>query len=629
MTVGVPGSQEKLMLSRVVPELGCNALKLLDVLRLLELWAPSREHFLLATQAFLCLDRLETSCGQELDIAVACRHASDICGEDLFRQVCGFASRLQAVARGLGTIASCLHCGFSKGLRNVCIHCARPDADVGESLKSQHVTMRSKDTVVCKRFCFRRVASNYSGVSPKLSLKQPSRFLDSRSLRAVTAGLLYLHQCSKDAAIFVEFGGDIMFLMRNIVHTAAIVENCELAFMAARFLHDLILCWMKTATEFQEMDEILNAVEALHVLWQLDIDSIADVPEAAEIVRILSDQARHPKEISCCRNRSSILCDALASMTSDECERHQVCRLDMSIISRGRDRTSSLMKARIATLLNGFDVTDVIGFDPRKHGVPMTHVGHCPNCGKENVVNNQVKSNACCQNCNSTLESHTDYGALTDALVWAYLFEEVGMSLTCHNSTVHLVDVMSLLPQVRCAYKELPELGHDFFRLECYFVTHLIYVASDWGRHSLRQDLFLEELIFLTRNLDEVVRNKDPELAGEFVQCLHILGVTKSNSLTAWNSIQCAMMFLMTVEESLGAKGTWVRNDLRIYDQYHASYCGALGLLAYRFQLESEWSVLPSRGAVPAVGTKTLIPRLFRPNKQVSANCHMYYTKEG
>jgi len=137
-----------------------------------------------------------------------------------------------------------------------------------------------------------------------------------------------------------------------------------------------------------------------------------------------------------------------------------------------------------------------------------------------------------CIECNAHLHARVDYGALTDALVWTYLFEEIGLPLLCNNSRVSFLDVVAILPVVR-TYQRIDELGHDFFRLQCYFVTHYIYVLSDWGRHMVHRELFEEEFLFLLLNLGQVTSMEDPELIGEFIQCLRIFGVSSVDS-TIW-----------------------------------------------------------------------------------------------
>jgi hypothetical protein len=54
-----------------------------------------------------------------------------------------------------------------------------------------------------------------------------------------------------------------------------------------------------------------------------------------------------------------------------------------------------------------------------------------------------------CVDCNAHLRPRVDYGSLTDALVWTYLFEELCLPLTCNNANVSFVDVVAILPAVR------------------------------------------------------------------------------------------------------------------------------------------------------------------------------------
>lgn len=89
---------------------------------------------------------------------------------------------------------------------------------------------------------------------------------------------------------------------------------------------------------------------------------------------------------------------------------------------------------------------------------------------------------------------------------------------------VSITSVMQYLPIVR-AYQSVDVLGHNFYKLQCYFVTHFIYVFSDWGYHRLRRELFSEEFNFIVANLKLVIQLQDAEIVGEFLQCLSILQV--------------------------------------------------------------------------------------------------------
>jgi len=159
--------------------------------------------------------------------------------------------------------------------------------------------------------------------------------------------------------------------------------------------------------------------------------------------------------------------------------------------------------------------------------------------------------------------------------VWTYLFEETEIPLVCNNADVHFSDAVATLPAVR-KYQRIDELGHDFFRLQCYFVTHFIYVLSDWGRHVLERALFEEEF---------VISMDDPELTGEFLQCLRILGVsqnTRTCSTRIWSLILQAMTYLLGVERRHGG-GMWSKSSDGPYDRYHTTYCAIVGLLSFEF----------------------------------------------
>jgi len=234
------------------------------------------------------------------------------------------------------------------------------------------------------------------------------------------------------------------------------------------------------------------------------------------------------------------------------------------------------LKRHLQDKILHFDVTDILGYDPTSRQVPLTDPKHCGHCGKLNL-----RGAGNCIECNAHLHARVDYGALTDALVWTYLFEEIGLPLLCNNSRVSFLDVVAILPVVR-TYQRIDELGHDFFRLQCYFVTHYIYVLSDWGRHMVHRELFEEEFLFLLLNLGQVTSMEDPELIGEFIQCLRIFGVSSVDS-TIWPLIHDAMLFLLKLEQHCTGQAVWAKPNDTPYDRYHTAYCAAIGLMSYSF----------------------------------------------
>lgn len=165
---------------------------------------------------------------------------------------------------------------------------------------------------------------------------------------------------------------------------------------------------------------------------------------------------------------------------------------------------------------------------------------------------------------------------------------------------------------------------------------------SDWGRHTLRRELFEEELVFIASNLTQVLETskyttlrghrqvifmEDPELTGEFLQCLRILGVSRLDStiwplihhvqidavffmppfsilflsLTTFNILQ-AMTYLLELERRHGGQGAWSKRSDMPYDRYHTAYCATVGLMSFGF---SQVAIDSSKASSP-------IPRAFQ-----------------
>lgn len=441
----------------------------------------------------------------------------------------------------------------------------------------------------------------------KLSLPNEDDFiqadatvLEHARLNAIAAGIVYIDTCGHEHNIFKEFGGDIIFLFRNLVHSAGLNghiseevaslpsrrDEIQMSLQAARSFAGLIQRWTTEHVRMNneiEMEEILNIVEALHALAQLGIENDDSLPLATEISAMLTT-LEHP----ICTN-TRVRQDDFKTVESSRLKRKKTFA---SQNSRFQVRD---VKRRLQEAILQFDVTDMLGYDPTKRQVPLTDAKHCAHCGKVNS-----RGVTSCVDCNAFLRARIDYGSLTDALVWSYLFEEIGVPLVCNNADVSFVDVVTILPAVR-AYQRIDELGHDFFRLQCYFVTHFIYVMSDWGRHTLRRELFEEELVFIASNLTQVIFMEDPELTGEFLQCLRILGVSRLDS-TIWPLIHHAMTYLLELERRHGGQGAWSKRSDMPYDRYHTAYCATVGLMSYGF---SQVAIDSSKASSP-------IPRAFQ-----------------
>jgi|MDTA01.1.fsa_nt_gb prenyltransferase beta subunit len=97
---------------------------------------------------------------------------------------------------------------------------------------------------------------------------------------------------------------------------------------------------------------------------------------------------------------------------------------------------------------------------------------------------------------------------------------------------------------------------------------------------------------------------EDPELTGEFVQCLRILGISREDaaiwpliqkvsdyyitsvSIVGWKGIDVrsqALAYLLKLEQHHGGHGIWSKRSDKPYDRYHTAYCATIGLMSYNF----------------------------------------------
>ena len=107
------------------------------------------------------------------------------------------------------------------------------------------------------------------------------------------------------------------------------------------------------------------------------------------------------------------------------------------------------------------------------------------------------------------------------------------------------------------------------------------------------------------------VEMKDPEIVGEFLQCLKILQFTPESDPELIGLFTMGVEFLIAEERERGSKGIWVtkkevgntgkwgERGARVYDRYHASYCAAIALLDYGF-LEVLYAIFFSLSLSPA-----------------------------
>ncbi len=211
-----------------------------------------------------------------------------------------------------------------------------------------------------------------------------------------------IYECASNKSVFKEYGGDLIFLLRNVVQTvglclcdnqnsnvtqgtsdAILDDNVTLLRQAAKLLSDFIHQWIHDVSLSEvEMHDILNIVEAMYVLNQLQIADESSVPSDPAIILCFTQKLHYPR-ISTNRLRWH---DSNHRQTSEEkCIspfelRRPACRSSEPRKTRGNRNSASahstssyspeLVREQLAEMLIQFDVTDMVAVGtpwPRKY----------------------------------------------------------------------------------------------------------------------------------------------------------------------------------------------------------------------------------------------------------------------
>jgi hypothetical protein len=126
----------------------------------------------------------------------------------------------------------------------------------------------------------------------------------------------------------------------------------------------------------------------------------------------------------------------------------------------------------------------------------------------------------------------------------------------------------------------------DFYDA-AYAVTHVVYTLNDYDVYRLRRGWLPREFAFLKSHVAGAVAADDPEMVGEFLDCLKCFGLDADSRL-----IRAGTDFLLA---SQNADGSWGETDTEdVYANYHTTLAAASGLTEVRWRGE--------RLAFPEVG---------------------------
>eukprot|EP00808_Paulinella_micropora_P018394 g32537.t1 len=233
---------------------------------------------------------------------------------------------------------------------------------------------------------------------------------------------------------------------------------------------------------------------------------------------------------------------------------------------------------RLKQALEHHAIDDLIRFDPKElppGRPPLTQAGYCRLCGKfAKLTLKQCPE----EGCEEDLYQEVDFESLTEAVVWTSVFQDIGLDpLNTATGQYNLNEVLKMARHVR-PYQSLVTLGWDSYLVQGYFLTHLLFIMSHWGRSRLCRSDFPEECIFLHTNLPLVVKLRDCELVGEYCHALHLLGYSTDNCPVLKEGI----CFLLKVEKKNG-QGTWMPRYESVFKRYHAAYCALIGISEMAF----------------------------------------------
>ena len=183
-----------------------------------------------------------------------------------------------------------------------------------------------------------------------------------------------------------------------------------------------------------------------------------------------------------------------------------------------------------------------------------------------------------CARCSKFLVKQIWFPHLTELLTWSYLFELVGVPLPASHPCVTIEKrKQDDATEVKARpYRGLKELGKFNYEHQCYFVTHLILVASAYGtKRIVHPESFVEEIVFMSNAMADAIATEEVELVGEFCFCLKLLGAEEGNNMALYQG----MLYLKKALAMLEKMRVWQQNVTDFEKRLHIIYCVIGGLL--------------------------------------------------
>jgi hypothetical protein len=245
--------------------------------------------------------------------------------------------------------------------------------------------------------------------------------------------------------------------------------------------------------------------------------------------------------------------------------KQKISAYDLSNLVAGSDAADRLgvkdahLKQQIRRALKNFTAEDFYRFDPAIEPPPEDVPDIC-DCGLENPRGRKV-----CRRCQQPLVMLGRYGAWIDALIMTYLGERYGVVVGAPFK-----DVIKWLPVMR-PYRGNENGKNKDYYWTVYAVTHVVYTLNHYNVYQLSPRWLPFEFEFLKTNLEESIRQEDPEMTGEFLDTLKAFGLRDDHPL-----IRKGTRYVLSKQNADGGWGNVFEEDL--YLRYHPAFTAINGL---------------------------------------------------
>ncbi len=245
---------------------------------------------------------------------------------------------------------------------------------------------------------------------------------------------------------------------------------------------------------------------------------------------------------------------------------------DISDLVFGSDAADRLgvadpaMKEQLRRAAAQYAAIDFLGFDPTREPPPSDLPRQCGKCDRHNVRGANV-----CAKCGEPLIMRNRYDVWSDALINTYTGDIYGVTLGAHYP-----DVLRWISVMR-PYPARNTLTLSAFYDVAYAITHVIYTLNNYGMYRLSPAWLPQEYRYLKDNLQEAVKQEDPETLGEFLDTLRAFGLTDSHEL-----IRTGVAYVLSKQNADGSWGD--PGDTDVYHRYHSTWTAIDGLRQYAWR---------------------------------------------